>query len=370
MKIFIEPNDVLMFRDGKPFSGGDDHYARGSFPPSPATFYGAIRSKILSDKFPQYEHYSRGYIPDDIKNEIGTPSSIGTLSITNFLLARRIAGNIEPVFSVPKDIVKIKAQEERFILKPEAQLANHIKSNSPIHALIPLWLKNEMPVEEVSGFISLETMNKYLEGSVPSKLIDNDDLFTKEERVGIGKDRIRKTASTGLLYSVEYFRLKTDVGFIVELNGVKSLPKEGLLRLGGDHRSAIYKEITFQNLENIKVKQMVDTSKRFKLILLTPAIFNNGWIPSWIDSKNGEGNINGVSLKIVSAAVGKPAHIGGFDFVKEMPKDMKKAVPAGGVYYFEIKQGSIDEIFDLFWMKSISDEKRQEGFGITIIGGY
>ncbi|MFN3533317.1 MAG: type III-B CRISPR module-associated Cmr3 family protein, partial [Candidatus Brocadia sp.] len=32
MKIFIEPNDVLMFRDGKPFSGGDDHYARSTFP--------------------------------------------------------------------------------------------------------------------------------------------------------------------------------------------------------------------------------------------------------------------------------------------------------------------------------------------------
>lgn len=372
MKIFIEPNDVLMFRDGKPFSGGDDHYARGIFPPFPSTFYGAIRSKILSEKYPQYESYKKSVIPDDIKREIGTNSSYGSLTITNFLIAEREDGIINPIFPIPKDVVKIKDKDKKdlFILKPEEQLKNQINFNLPISSLANLWLENEAPLEETNDFISLKMLDKYLQGDILDETIDKNDLYQKEERVGIGKDRMRKTAKTGLLYSVEYFRLKQEVGFIVELSGVESLPKEGLLRLGGDHRSAFYKETPFQMLDAEVVKRKINNTMRFKIILLTPAIFNNGWIPDWIDVRSGVGLVNGISLKAVSAAIGKPLYAGGFDFAKGKPKDMKKAVPQGSVYYFEIKHGSIDEIFNTFWLKSISSDKQKEGFGISIIGGY
>lgn len=372
MKIFIEPNDVLMFRDGKPFSGGDDHYARGIFPPFPSTFYGAIRSKILSEKYPQYESYQKGVMPDDIKREIGTNSSYGSLTITNFLLARRENEIINPIFSIPKDVVKIKGKDKKdlFILKPEERLRNQINFNLPIASLTNLWFKNEDPLEEINDFISLEMLDKYLQGDIPDETIDKNDLYQKEERVGIGKDRMRKTAATGLLYSVEYLRLKQEVGFIVELSGVESLPKEGLLRLGGDHRSAFYKETSFQMPDAEMIKKKINNAERFKLILLTPTIFNNGWLPDWIDVGSGEGWINGISLKMVSAAIGKPLYIGGFDFAKEKPKDMKKAVPQGSVYYFEIMQGSMDEVFNTFWLRSISTDKQKEGFGISIIGGY
>jgi CRISPR-associated protein Cmr3 len=372
MKIFIEPNDVLMFRDGKPFSRGDDHYARGIFPPFPSTFYGAIRSKILSEKYPQYESYQKGVMPDDIKIEIGTNSAYGSLTITNFILARRESKGINPIFPIPKDIVKIKGKDKKdlFILKPEEQLKNQINFNLPVASLTNLWLKNEDPFEEINDFISLKMLDKYLQGDIPDETIDKNDLYQKEERVGIAKDRIRKAAATGLLYSVEYFRLKQEVGFIVELSGVKSLPKEGLLRLGGDHRSAFYKEVSFQMLDAEVIKKKVNNTRRFKLILLTPAIFNNGWLPDWIDVRSGEGLINGISLKAVSAAIGKPLYAGGFDFVKGKPKDMKKAVPQGSVYYFEITHGSTDEVFNTFWLRSISTDKQKEGFGISIIGGY
>lgn len=371
MKIFIEPNDVLMFRDGKPFSGGDDHYARGIFPPFPSTFYGAIRSKILSEIYPQYESYKEGKIPEEVKKEIGTPSVHGSLYVNSFLIARRINGIVHPVFPVPKDIVNIKGREEdRFILKPEERLSDRIKSNFPFSSLTPLWIKSERPMEDINGFLSMEMMNKYLHEDVPDDIIKVDEIYQKDERVGIGKDRVRKTAATGLLYSVEYLRLKEDVGFLIELNGAKSLPKEGLLRLGGDHRSAFYRETSFAMPDMEMVKQKIKDSKRFKVILLTPAIFNNGWIPDWLDNKSGEGEIKGIFLRLVSSVIGKPVHVGGFDLVNRRPKEMKKAVPPGSVYYFELKNGSMDEVFNTFWLKSISTEKQNEGFGITFIGGY
>src|SRR5688572_9522945 len=49
MWLCVEPMDVLMFRDGKPFTGGDAHYATSVFPPLPTTMQGALRGRILAD---------------------------------------------------------------------------------------------------------------------------------------------------------------------------------------------------------------------------------------------------------------------------------------------------------------------------------
>ncbi|OOP55638.1 MAG: type III-B CRISPR module-associated protein Cmr3 [Candidatus Brocadia carolinensis] len=340
MKIFIEPNDVLMFRDGKPFSGGDDHYARGTFPPSPSTFYGALRSKILSEKYPQYESFKDGNVPEGVKKEIGTPSEQGSLTLQHFSLAKRVDGAIHPIFPVPKDVVKIKGMDEKivFILKPEESLNNKISCNFPFASLVPLWLKTEIPIEEVNGFLSLQAMSAYLCGNVPDEIMKSDRLYKKDERVGIKKDRTRKAAATGALYSVEYFRFAKEIGFAVELGGVEKFPQEGLLRLGGDHRSAFYQESSFSLPDKGKVKNKIKDTGQFKIVFLTPAIFDKGWLPDWIDTESGIGTVNNITLKLISAALDKPVHIGGFDIVKKTPKDMKKAVSAGSVFFFSIEK--------------------------------
>lgn len=372
MKIFIEPNDVLMFRDGRPFSGGDDHFAKGMFPPAPATFYGAVRSKILSEKYPEYDSFRENKIPDSIKAEIGTPTSDGTLSITNFMLAKRSqSGNIIPLFSTPRDLLRVKGEESKyFLLRPEETVKNNAKINLPNQLINLLWFKTEKVLEEIGGFLDLMGMEEYLLGNTPLKIIETQDIYLREERTGIKKNRIRRAVETGALYSVEYFRLKEDIGLLVELEGTINFPAEGLLRIGGDHRSAHYKKVDclMPDLEKIKAKVLLN--KHFKLILTTPAIFQKGWLPSWINEDSLEGVREGIRLKMISAAIGRPIGLGGFDLAKKIPKAMKKAVPAGSVYYFEIEDGSLEGIFDIFWLKSISDEKSKEGFGITLIGGY
>lgn len=371
MRIFIEPNDVLMFRDGKPFSGGDDHYARGMFPPSPSTFYGAIRSKILSEVFPQYESVREQNLPDEVEREIGTPTTYGSITITNFLLAQRTTMEIQPFFPAPKDLVRIKGKDEFSVLSPRSDVSEKMRFNFFKPVLSPLWLADGRPLEEASGFLSTGMLNKYLVGEVPEAVIASTSLYEREERVGIKKDRVRRSAATGALYSVEYFRLKEGVGFVLELIGVSNFPEKGLLRLGGDHRSAYYEKATFPMPQMETVMRKVAANKRFKLILLTPALFNSGWLPDWINKETGKGQISGLELQLISAAIGKPVPIGGFDLVKGIPKEMKKAVPGGSVYSFELRNGeAAEEVFNSFWLKSISSEKQQEGFGITIIGGY
>lgn len=372
MRLFIEPNDILMFRDGKPFSGGDDHFARGSFPPPPSTVYGALRSHILSTAWPEFNTFAdkNGIIPEHIKKEIGTPAKNGSLTIRQFFIAKKNGNDIEKFFPMPRDIAKDKGRENGgvYILKPHNKLQDAVMTDLP-SVLQHLWHPTEDALEAAAGFLSSSEMAKYLIGDTP-KATEVDAIFRTEERTGIGKGRTTRTVETGRLYSVEYFRLSEGCGFAVEVDNTKLLPESGMLRLGGDNRSARYSTVSWNDIAVNSIKEKILETKRFKLVFTTPAIFNQGWLPEGIDDKTMQGSINGIAVRLISACIGKPIGIGGFNLVKKMPKPMKKAVPAGSVYYFELKDGNVDALLGNLWLKSISDEKSQEGFGITLIGGF
>ncbi|MGA7953992.1 MAG: type III-B CRISPR module-associated Cmr3 family protein [Gloeobacterales cyanobacterium] len=50
----IEPLDVLLFRESKPFSPGEGSWAKGLFPPMPVTVFQALRSTL-----PEYNRQER-----------------------------------------------------------------------------------------------------------------------------------------------------------------------------------------------------------------------------------------------------------------------------------------------------------------------
>jgi CRISPR-associated protein Cmr3 len=373
MRIFIEPNDVLMFRDGKPFAGGDDHFARGSFPPPPSTIYGALRSHILSVKSGELETFKNESekISKDITDEIGTKDNLGTLAITQFSIAKKDGGQITKYFPMPRDIAKVKGKENSsfYILNPNTFVSGYAMTDLPA-GLQPLWCAKEDALEAASGFITEKEMARYLCGESLKTTIESKVTYQTEERTGIRKSRSLRSVETGGLYSVEYFRMKEGFGFALEIQGTKLMPESGIMRLGGDHRSAYYHTVSWKDIDPKPIKDKIASDKKFKLVLLTPAVFKQGWLPDGIDSNTFEWSINSVKVKMLGACVGKPIGIGGFDMVKGMPKPMKKAVPAGSVYYFELKDGNVDGLFKRLWLKSVSGEKAQEGFGITLIGGF
>lgn len=376
MRLFIEPNDVLMFRDGRPFAGGDDHFARGAFPPPPSTIYGALRSHILSIEWSEFNKFASGdksVIPERLYKEIGTPEpeDLGTLTLRCLSLAKKENGKLEQYFFLPKDIVREKGSDngKMFILKPTPIQSDKVMTDMATE-LLHMWYQTEKPLENPTGFLSSRDMESYLVGKAPSNIVVSEEMYQVEERTGIRKSRTKRNAETGGLYSVEYFRLKEGMGFSVEIEGVNLLPEKGILRLGGDHRSAYYSASSWDDISTDEIKRKINDNNRFKVVLITPAIFENGWLPGGIDKNNMEGRVNGVNVKLIGACSGKPVGIGGFDLVKKMPKVMKKAVPAGSVYCFELRGSNVDEVFEKMWLRSISDERAREGFGITLIGGY
>ena len=49
MLIKLDPLDTLFFRDGKPFSMGEETWGNCIFPPSPSVIYGALRTAYFSN---------------------------------------------------------------------------------------------------------------------------------------------------------------------------------------------------------------------------------------------------------------------------------------------------------------------------------
>jgi len=392
LKIFIEPLDILLFRESKPFSGGESHFARSVFPPPPSTIYAAIRSYLLSLQFGRFEAFKKDKdIPKTLAEEIGFPENLGTLELSRMLLAqkkelvRHNANNIEIelLYPIPFDVVRTKGSKpfQHLLLKP---VENFPVYTNLLKGLRHLWLKEDLHFEAGTGWLNQKGMQRYLDAEpyqndsffAPEELLSGELLFKREERTGIARDRQSRSVRQGLLYSIEYIRLKKGVGFFAEIKGTNLLPKAGLINLGGDRRPATYAPADSSDLLADKIRAKIEETKRFKLFLISPALFENGWRPKWVNPQTLEGILGNVRFRLLAASIGKSIGIGGFDLVKQHPKPIHRFVPAGSVYFFEILEGDVNSVMEELHWKSISEdlpsfpETSKQGFGYSLVGGW
>jgi len=183
------------------------------------------------------------------------------------------------------------------------------------------------------------------------------------------------TVNEDSLHRVGTQRFKEDnenekVSIVIDFEELP-IPKQGLLKLGGEGKTASYETIVEKDYTRIEPPAFTPTDKHFKICLATPALFKQGWLPSWIDV----GEFNNLKLKLLTAIVGKPVLVGGFDMKENKPKPMYKAVPAGSVYYFELLEGSMEEAIRVFHQQAISEIvdasskcTANQGFGIAYVG--
>lgn len=354
MRIKIDALDTLFFRDGKPFTMGGDTWGSGIFPPYPSMVYGALRSLYFS------------YNISELKNatsidETNSNDPTKNLTIKGFYLQR----TDDLIFPVPMDCVAEKNAKEKnklLILKHEkAQCISNCKTP------IVLCSDKRQQIENIEdGWIDSATLGDYLNGNYGSMYyLKLSDFVLSEAKIGIGRNDKTHTAEDSMLYRAGMKRLK-DISIVVDIEGL-DIPDSGVMKIGGEGRP-----VSFKTGEALPVPHSVLTSNKIKLYLATPAIFQNGWLPGTIDGESLVGEINGIGLKLITAAIGRPLYIGGFD-IKKGPKPMKRAVPAGSVYYFEVQgQYSSEQIIEAFHNKAISDDavNRQQGFGIVYLGAW
>lgn len=357
MKIKISALDTLFFRDGKPFSMGEETWANGLFPPPPNVFYGALRSLYFSI----------------FQNEF---SQIDIMDETQKLVINSVEMFIDGKyrFPCPMDIVKIKEEEDKYTflkLSPNPYL-----NSNPLDFLLMPSNKNEI-VESMEGsaYIRYRNFKKYLsEGTAfPINQLNpvfEKDLIIDEPKVGIGRNNATFTTDEGKLYRVGMKRLKTSntsFDFIIDFEGLDfkgQFPKAGFLKFGAENKS-VHFEI-FDNDPFPPNQQEKFSSDKFKIVLSSPAAFKNGWFPDFLNTDY-QGIFDEKPVKLITASVGKQKFIGGFDMKKRKPKPMFKTVPAGSTYYLQFQEGVHEVAVKKIKLPCLNGLDK-EGFGCAFIG--
>jgi len=381
----VTPLDTLFFRSGRPFTKGEDSWADAVFPPHPGTLYSAIRSFLIF-RYGGLEDFRNKSLREDVKRVVGTPYEKGSLKLKGLFLY----SNETPLFIAPKDVVEDSKERKLYCLdylkRPSLMISDYKLSD------VLVWRKSEK-VETPDYWLTAEGFKKYLKGEKGILGIgvkgdsrgmyrEKNELFVFEPKVGIERNPYTATSKEGYLYRIPLVRLKKDVALIAEVEGVEDFPEEGVLQLGGEGKAVKFEKIRDGDggvieFEDLRRMELDLGNGYFKLYLATPAIFEKGWLPRWIDESGdyeGKYEYNGieVKLKLMACAIGRALPIGGLDIYKKRPKPMRKAVPAGSVYYFKVLEDDLKEaaskIKELFHFKNISDINPDEGFGLSIVG--
>lgn len=112
-------------------------------------------------------------------------------------------------------------------------------------------------------------------------------------------------------------------------------------------------------------------AKRVRMVLATPAIFSRGWKPGWLDDDlTGKPPGTDVALRLVGVSIRRWQAVSGWSLAEPRgPKAIRRMVPAGGVYFFEVASGSAASL-DKWWLEPVSDapQERRDGFGLAAWG--
>ncbi|WP_457548462.1 type III-B CRISPR module-associated protein Cmr3 [Archaeoglobus sp.] len=351
MRILIEPNDVLMFRESKPYTAGESHLARSVYP-LPQTIAGALRTAILI----------RNDFSNDAKELAGYRKEEPEFDVLGHFLFRE-----KEFFHTPLDVAESKDIDGYFLVEPLFlnQWNRFIFKGKTIH------------FESVGGFIDYDRLVGYLKGEIGEEELEevvSHDLTVRESRVGI-KLGNAKTTEESFFYKAEFLRLAEGVKISIWLgekgDKVKELLKDekGLLSLGGESRFVrfeIRNERPLSRLENVwdEIREEINRKKRLKLYAATPLLIKDGggcfgWDINWV-TKNEHG---GIKIKRIYPLIGKPVTFSGWDYASNRPKPNRYAIPSGSVYFVELK-GEIE--CDRPYLKL--GELTKLGFGLCFMG--
>lgn len=380
MRLFLQANDTFFFRDGRPFTKGDQSDGYSIFPPLPTTILGALRTAYIAEHGDMSSFYAR-----KMKKTIGTPDSLGSMHLKGVFLADMESTIYYPI---PLDLlVKKNETDNRLYLLDIGTKSSNLSSNTLLTHLLK-WSGTEDVESETNGRLEDIDMTEYLLGGQTEFIFRPiEDFVRSEPKIGIERDYRTSAAKDNMLYRINMSRFQSqflksnerkalsDLGFVVDYQCDIELPANGLLKLGGEGKSFTYRRSChnpnpFATEEDMAaLKESIRSSRIFKLYFATPAIFNQGWLPKWIDKTTYKAQYQSLSFELITAAVGKPLAIGGWNMKKNMPKPTRQAIPAGSVYYFKIPDEScVDAIVDTFYYKNISDRQAEEGFGLCFVG--
>lgn len=266
----LTPVDTLLFKGSEPMVAGENHEARSTFPPMPATLLGALRTAILCQRGIE----PRDYLSNDIKIAqgiladyplLGSPEAPG-FEVFGPLLA--VSGGCPDVFfPAPAHWFTSTRPDEDESRVLTVSAAENVDQHLTALGLIgsverPAWVarpprgdmkslagwwvnRRALQVAEQPRF-SLKVLGDLSELDPKQPSLAGLDLFMAvEARTGIAMDYGNRRVRQGYLYTFRQVRLQSQVHMLVGLSAElvpNHLDAGGILQLGGERRYVCYQQ--------------------------------------------------------------------------------------------------------------------------------
>lgn len=146
--------------------------------------------------------------------------------------------------------------------------------------------------------------------------------------------------------------------------------QEGLASMGGERRVVHWRKCSqpFQACPQTLADQ-ISRDGFCRLILLTPACFQNGYLPdltTWA-YQNIQPTLRGILIQ-------RPQIVSGWDLDKQEAKATRRLAHAGSVFFLKLP-GTYDQRLawiQHIWGRCVSDQEqdRLDGFGLAVLGNW
>ncbi len=396
----IEPRDPIILRDGRPFDATPGARARTLPFPYPATLAGTVRSRAgrgadgkfcaavadvlrigvrgpllvqLDDNGSDTVKQQLVPAPADalllnLKKEDGTQSKevkvlqLVPLEVTEGLLTA-MPDDLLPVGPRKVDPAKPSKRAPRFwywqqfeqwLLAPQDLVGR--KSISP-------------PELGLAGLKQNSRMHVVMEEDSKQRKGRDGGLFQTT-----GLEFTHAAQHTTALSSAHRLallaRVDADAELADKLQPSGALLSAGTGTLGGEGRLVVWRSSStgLPECPPTLVTQ-IQEQKACRVLLLTPAIFEQGYRPKWLLQTQ-----CGVKPTLRAVCCTGYEVISGWDYAERAPKPTRRMLPAGSVLYLSFADDStpaaIEAWVQAMWMQNISDaeQDRLDGFGLAAIG--
>lgn len=389
----LTPWDAWFFRDGRPYHHGESNQADvpSVFPPSPRTLSGALRAALARAN--GWDHGDRW--PAALNRTLGDgPNDLGTLQFMGPFLIRTDRQETQPLWPAPRHLLgharppdespetflrRIEEAGNYAVLQPRPPhwspetflRPDEVETETDLgRALLPRpALAPGKPVEALKPadnlWITAAGLSKILAGQLPrpSDLWRAEQLWSHESRIGLRRDPQSHHVGEGDLYSPRFVRLDPRVALGVGMGPLPDdwKPLRQSLLFGGESRMAMADPWPHSALPEPPPLDSFVTEPnnivRFVIVLLTPGRF---------PKEHGPARSLSPGVKTVSACIGRPQWIGGWDSLNRKPLPLEPFYPAGSVWFCETDAHDFPQIHAKHgqWL----GEYTQHGFGQIAIG--
>lgn len=384
----LTPHDPLVARDGRPFGVGQGNRMRGLPWPLPSVVAGSFRTALVKS--------GTGDFSGDIPRRLMRIAVAGVLPVHDG----------ELYLPSPNDAVAEPNENGKGIKFLHRVVPQPIAGgcNFPADSLQPVMLSESQAGEdfkpaEVPAWWPVRKYTDWLQGN--DVRIDPSCLRSplQETRDHVCLDPERGAATEGQIFATAGLNMTGMPRFGVDesrpfherfaeitLSGRIAIPdSETALTIGqplgiwhplGGERRMVYwqQEEAVTNGWNCpaEIRSMLAKTTKVRMVLATPAVFQHGWKPGWL-TQGLEGKFSGVGLKLIGVSNGRWKAVSGWSLAPPRgPKPIRRMVPAGSVYFFEVDQpGDAASLADL-WLQPVSDDEQErcDGFGLAIWGTW